>query len=331
MYTRVSSEEQAKVGYSIPFQRGRLAQYAAEHDLEIVARYEDVHSAKEVGRPAFEQMLRYFEANPEIRDVLVHRLDRLSRNLTQYSLLAEDLGVRIHSVVEPAENSPAGHLQHGIGVVVARYHSENLTLEVKKGMRAKFEAGGLPGRAPPGYRNVSRTKTAKATVAIDETIAPVVRLLFERYATGNVSLQALALEAFDQGLKTRRGTPFHRENVKDILVNPFYVGVVRFCGEELRQKCDRELLEIDERLAFLEKDFSVVLLGEESAIEMASALSAFYNLTITDEQRKEHLRRVFKRIVVAEKRIFGVEYNPPFDLLLENPAHAGSKSIVPKP
>ena len=231
MYTRVSSEEQAKTGYSIPFQRARLAQHAAEHSLDIVARFEDVHSAKQTGRPSFEELLRFLEEHPEVRTVLVHRLDRLCRNVSDYALLVEHMGIRVRSVVEPAEDSPAGHLQHGIGVVVARYHSQNLTVEVKKGMRAKFEAGGLPGKAPVGYRNVPRTKALKATIVVDGDMAPIVRELFERYAKGSTSLKTLALELFDHGLQTKHHGPFDAEHVKDILTNPFYVGDVRYAGE----------------------------------------------------------------------------------------------------
>jgi DNA invertase Pin-like site-specific DNA recombinase len=230
VYTRVSSEEQAKVGYSIPFQRARLEQHAADRQLDVVARFEDIHSAKQQGRPSFDEMLRFFEQNPHVRTVLVHRLDRLVRNHSDYGMLVEQMGIRVLSVVEPVEDSPSGRLQHGVGVVMARYHSDNLTLEVKKGMRAKFEAGGLPGKAPPGYRNVPKTKTTKGIIVLDERAA-AVRAAFERYAAGNVGLRSVAFELFDHGVQTSTGKPLSPQKVHNMLASPVYAGQVQFLGD----------------------------------------------------------------------------------------------------
>lgn len=70
MYTRVSSEEQAKAGYSIVFQNGRLEQHALEHELKIVERFEDAHTAKKSGRPGFAAMLAFLDGHPQVRTAL---------------------------------------------------------------------------------------------------------------------------------------------------------------------------------------------------------------------------------------------------------------------
>lgn len=230
-YARVSSEEQAKVGYSIPFQRARLEQHAAEQGFTIAARFEDVHSAKATGRPGFQDLLRFLEEHPEVRHVLVHRVDRLIRNHYEYGLIVEQLGVRVRSVVEPAEDNAAGRLMHGMNVVVAKYHSDNLSAEVKKGHRAKFLAGGYPHTAPLGYRNISRTRQEKAYILPDEKRASLVRLMFERYATGRYSYAALAQHLFDEGLRTRSGRPLGAERICRLLRHPLYCGLVVYHGE----------------------------------------------------------------------------------------------------
>jgi len=227
----VSSEEQAKVGYSIPFQRGKLEQYAQEHDLEVVTRFEDVHSAKQIGRPGFQELLRYLEEHPSINHILVHRIDRLIRNHYEYGLVVEQLGVKVCSVVEPTEDNAAGHLMHGMNVVVAKYHSDNLSQEVRKGLRAKFEEGGFVTRAPVGYRNIPRTSKEKGRVIVDPDKALLVRRTFERYVTGEVSFAALAEEMFDYGLRTRTGKPYPKERIRRILKDPFYKGLTRYQGE----------------------------------------------------------------------------------------------------
>lgn len=230
-YARVSSEEQEKVGFSIPFQRAKLEEFARESGFTIAARFEDVHSAKATGRPGFQELLRFLEAHPEVHDILVHRVDRLIRNHYEYGLVVEQLGARVHSFVERAEDNAAGRLFHGMNVVVAKYHSDNLSQEVRKGQRTKFLAGGCPYRAPVGYRNIMRTHTEKAKVVVDEEMAPLVRRLFERYVTGRYSFAHLADELFDEGLRTRAGKPYPQDRIRRLLRHPFYRGQVRYRGE----------------------------------------------------------------------------------------------------
>ena len=485
MYTRVSSEEQSKLGYSLPYQHAKLEQHALEHNLTVVERFEDVHTAKESGRPGFAGMLSYLESHPKVNRVLVHRLDRLSRNLYQYAQLVEQLGIQVHSVMEPAENNAAGRMTHGMSAVVARYHSDNLSAEVKKGLTQKFIEGGCVTRAPPGYRNISRTRTEKAKVVVDDKIAAVVHAAFERYAGGDVSLRDLAAEVFDLGLRSGRGRHLTADWLKRLLMHPFYAGHVRYRGEvragthaaivpqalfdqvqrilrrrssirgskgtkffllrgllycercgsrltaedhpakkvqyyrclpalaaalcpelytpvksldaqveallplieltpdrradantvldgenalreaaqraegpdltarrhaldeqllklgrayvasdmpadeyrDLRRGLDNDAAAVDERLRFLERDFTAVLAEQEAAIEMASSLTSYYETAASPEDRKACLHRIFKRIMVANKEIKGIEYNQPFDLLLENPLDTGSKRL----
>lgn len=221
------------MGFSVPFQQARVEQLAKERQFEIRDVITDVHSAKQVGRPGFARLLEYLETHPEVRDILVHRVDRLIRNHYEYGLIVEQLGVRVHSVIEPTEDNAAGRLMHGMNVVVAKYHSDNLAQEVRKGQSAKFAAGGCVGRAPVGYLNIPRTCTQKAHVVVDSVTAPLVRLMFERFAKGTRSLKSVANELFALGLKTRTGLPFPSERIWSLLQHPFYVGRVRY-GTETR-------------------------------------------------------------------------------------------------
>lgn len=231
LYARVSSEEQKKTGFSIPSQIARIEEYAAKHKLSIQASYKEVCSAKRTGRPQFEAMLRFLEEHPDVKLVLVHKLDRISRNFTDYTFLREQLGVWVMPVNEPVEDSPSGQLMQLIGMGMAKHYSLNLSQEVEKGMQAKFEAGGFNSRAPVGYRNIPRTKTKKAELVVDEERAPFVRLLFERYSTGKCSPTAIATELFDHGFRTRTGKPYSRDRICRIIKDPFYKGLTRYRGE----------------------------------------------------------------------------------------------------
>lgn len=233
VYARVSSEEQARAGYSIAAQREALQRYTTGKQLQVESFFEEVHSAKQDGRPEFNQMVRFLLEHPQVRTVVVHKLDRLSRNLGDVALIRDQLGCRILSVEEPVDDSPAGRLHQNINFSMAAYYSDNLAEEVKKGMRAKFEAGECVAQAPVGYLNISRTRTRPARVVVDRTLAPVVQHIFEAYATGEHSLKTMALEAFELGLKTRRGGPLHPQRIKNILGHPFYKGLVTY-GVEAR-------------------------------------------------------------------------------------------------
>jgi len=82
LYVRVSSKEQEREGFSIPAQRKLLAEYAIQHGFDIVREFEDVETAKRVGRLAFGAMVAFLQACAEPRPVLlVEKTDRLYRNI----------------------------------------------------------------------------------------------------------------------------------------------------------------------------------------------------------------------------------------------------------
>ena len=79
-YCRVSTEEQADEGFSIKGQADRLRAYAELHELGPVTVIEDPgRSGKDLLRPGLQQLLAMLEAG-HVSNVLVWRLDRLSRN-----------------------------------------------------------------------------------------------------------------------------------------------------------------------------------------------------------------------------------------------------------
>lgn len=231
-YVRVSSDEQERTGFSIPVQKRRIEDYAIANGLEIAEWFEEAHSARRSGRPEFESLLRRLDADRGIRVVLVHKQDRLSRNLTDWARLTEQLGVRVIAVAEPSEDTPMGRLTQSLGLGFAKFFSDNLSNEVKKGMRGKFEHGGLNYKAPLGYVNIPRTKTRPATVAIDEPTAEVVVACFNWYLeSGGAPLVDVSDWLYERGLRSKTGKRFTPKRVDSLLRNPFYVGDVKYRDE----------------------------------------------------------------------------------------------------
>src|SRR6266852_970696 len=225
VYTRVSSRDQEREGYSIPAQQKSLRAYAQTHDLEVLREFVDVETAKSSGRKQFGEMIRFFKENPTCRIVLAEKTDRLYRNFHDYILL-EDLEIEIHlpkeGLIISKEAKSQTKLVHGIQVVIARNYIENLREEVRKGMREKAEQGIYPSRPPLGYAN---NKLAH-TIEVDPQKAPLARRMFELYATGNDSLSSL-----QKAIQAEFGQRLAKGYLERLLKNPFYVGLFVWEGK----------------------------------------------------------------------------------------------------
>jgi site-specific DNA recombinase len=231
-YARVSSREQEREGYSIPAQRKLLAEYARTRGFSIKREFVDIESAKNPGRKEFTNMLRLLESDSACRIVLVEKTDRLYRNRTDalsFETLIEKRGIEIHLVKEGRvigkESRSQDKFMHDIHVAVAKHYVENLKEEVKKGMREKAEEGIYPGRAPIGYRNKPLTRS----IDVDLERAPMVRRIFELYASGEHSLITLRKTVLNE-----LGLRLSRSYFDKILKNRFYLGYFFWQGVEYK-------------------------------------------------------------------------------------------------
>ncbi len=223
IYARVSSKEQEKEGFSIPAQQKLLREYAAKQGFRVTEMFTDVETAKSAGRTEFGKMVDCLKSNPKVRTILVEKTDRLYRNFRDYVLL-EDLDIEIHLVKEneiiSRDSRSHAKLIHGIKVVLAKNYIDNLSEEVKKGMREKAEQGEWPHKAPLGYKN----NTTTHLVEPDSEKAAFVKLAFKMYAEGGWSLNSLRTELAVRGLTTRSGKPISKTTMDEVLKNPFYYG-----------------------------------------------------------------------------------------------------------
>jgi len=160
--------------------------------------------------------------------ILAHKLDRLLRNYPDWAKLSElrEGGMEIEFVTGSFPNNAQGQLALGMQVVIAKYYVDNLSEEVKKGLREKLDRGEWPGWAPLGYRNVNKR------VEPDPVLAPLLRRAFEYCATGEYSLATLSMQLSRDGLVGRKhGKPISKSVLRDrILTNPMYCGLLRYGG-----------------------------------------------------------------------------------------------------
>jgi site-specific DNA recombinase len=238
IYLRVSTREQAEEGYSIPAQAGACRRFIAERGWELADEYVDRgESARTADRPQLQAMLARLAEDPGIEALVVHKLDRLARNLEDHAAVRAALreaGVQLHSVTESLEDSASGKLVEGILASIAEFYSANLGQEIRKGLDQKAAQGGWPTKAPFGYRNVRRDGAGRRgeSVLEPDQQAPLVVWAFERYAIGEMSLADLTEHLAEKGLRNRLRNPPGLSAIHGMLRNPVYAGVVRWKGVE---------------------------------------------------------------------------------------------------
>ena len=168
-YCRVSTEEQAAEGFSIEGQADKLRSYAELHDLGQVTVIEDPgRSGKDVDRPGLQQLLAMVEAG-HVTNILIWRLDRLSRNLGDLIILADSFGkadVALHSFTEKLDLSSAtGRMFYNILGSFAQFYREQLAENVRMGMHQAAREGKWTNRPKTGYDLVAGELIANSDAA----------------------------------------------------------------------------------------------------------------------------------------------------------------------
>lgn len=238
-YARVSTADQVD-GFSLSAQLRAIHSHTEAQGWEITEDYVDegVSAAKESAthRPAFRRLLADVDAGA-IDVVVVHKLDRFSRNLTvtiQSLARINIAGATFVSLTEHIDyTTPQGRLMLSVFGAFAQFYSDNLATEVSKGRGERARQGLWNGDLPFGYLSTGDPRKAPAIV---EAEAELVRQAFSMYAGANVSAHMVASWFNEQGAQPRskRGaTKFTKATVIDMLSNPFYTGKVRYHGDVL--------------------------------------------------------------------------------------------------
>lgn len=255
IYLRVSSTGQVKTDYdpegiSIPAQREACLRKAKDLGLTLIDEYvEPGRSATEMTkREAFQRMLARVRAQGDVDYVIVYMLSRMARNRYDDAIVMADLrkrGVTLVSATEAVDDSPVGQLMHGILATFNEYQSRQSGADIANKMGQKARTGGTLGRTKIGYLNHIDHSDGRVirTIVLDDERAPFVQLAFELYDTGDYTLDELADELYDRGLRTR---PTAKHPAKKVSINKLsqmlrdrcYLGYVTYQGEEIRGRHD---------------------------------------------------------------------------------------------
>ena len=225
-YARFSSDNQRDE--SIDAQLRAINEYTDRNNIKIVKVFADrAKSATSANRPEFQNMIKYCESdNTGISMVIVHKLDRFSRDKYDSAMYKQKLkvkGIRVVSVLENLDNSPESLILESVIEGMAQYYSANLAREVAKGQKENaLKALHNGGDAPLGY-DVAFDKT----YLVNEEEAQAVKIIFDMYVNG-YSYSNIIDKLNDLGYKTKRGNKFGKNSLHGILSNEKYTGVYVF-------------------------------------------------------------------------------------------------------
>jgi len=234
---RVSSKEQEDTGYSLEAQEKLLQEYANKNTIDVIKSYKISESASgKQARKKFYEILQFINKNG-VNLILCEKIDRLTRNLKDASIVndwvLEDKSHEVHFVKENFivnQNTKAHeNLVWDMKVSVARFYSNNLSEEVKKGQKEKLSQGWLPTRPPTGYKTIG--EKGHKTNIIDNETAHLIKKMFELYSTGNYSVVSLEDEMYKLGLRSVNGNKILQSRIYELLQNPFYYGKMVWNGE----------------------------------------------------------------------------------------------------
>lgn len=203
----------------------------ALNDIEV---FEDEgFSGGNLNRPDFKKMMDAAKKH-SFKAIIVYRLDRISRNISDFSGLIEELfrlDIAFISIREQFDTStPMGRAMMYIASVFSQLERETIAERIRDNMHELAKTGRwLGGTTPTGYASEAvqtvsvdgKTKKACQLKLVPEE-AEIIRLIFDLY-TEKKSLTITEAELLKRGLKTKTGRDFTRFSLKSILENPVYM------------------------------------------------------------------------------------------------------------
>lgn len=228
LYARVSTEEQAREGFSLSAQMEVMRAYCELHDIVVVKEYiDDGYSGRSTNRKAYREMF----SPPERKEwnvLVVLKIDRIHRNSRNFMNMMDDLkrhGQEFISTMDKIDTSNAiGRFVMDMIQRIAQLESEQIGERTYLGMKEKATTGdGLMGFSPPyGYSVVDGKLESNEELG-------TVKSIFSMYGEG-MSLNEIANELNRNGIHTRKGNTWTKFNVRNILHNPVYAGYTRWDG-----------------------------------------------------------------------------------------------------
>lgn len=245
IFARVSSEKQEK-GASIDAQKESVYEYCKNKGLKIIKEFIITESTIRGERKQYKEMLKFVASHTKKTAIVVNCVDRLQRSYKDTPIL-DDLRkkglIEVHFLKEnlilSKDSRGIDILFWNMCVLMANSYILSLSDNVRRSLEYNWSQGKWQSLAPIGYLN-QKDKHGKSIIVIDEERAPIIKRLFEEYATGLHTAQSLLILACKLGLTAKETyseeTPqrkrfISRTKIYEILRNPFYAGIMCVKGK----------------------------------------------------------------------------------------------------
>ena len=232
IYARKSTDSEDRQVVSIESQVKELQLLAARQNITVVEVLTESRSAKHPGRPVFGEMMRRIHRG-QIRGILCWKMDRLARNHLDHGAilqaLADKLLEQIVTTDRPYTPDGTDRFIGNFELGMATKYSDDLSQNVKRGIRARLERGWVNHTPRLGYLMDPMTKEILEDPERFELVARLLRLTL-----GGAMRPARALKVATEQwhlrtrtTKRRPGGPLARSAFFSMLGDPFYAGLIR--------------------------------------------------------------------------------------------------------
>lgn len=221
VYIRVSTENQAREGFSLGEQKEKLLQLCAFKGYEVFKIYEDAGiSAKDMEhRPAFQEMLSDMKKG-KINYIVAYKLDRVTRSvrdLEELISVLEQYNCFLVCDRDDVNTSTAnGRFFVRMLTVLSQLEIEIVSERTKFGLNGAIKSGHLPGVLALGYKKDGNKKTI-----IDEATKPVIERIFKMYLEGKSYQQISNIFNEEELLQPKK---WKDTTIQKIIGNKLYMG-----------------------------------------------------------------------------------------------------------
>lgn len=219
IYTRVSTEDQAREGFSLPEQRERLEAMCKYKGYEIYDYYEDAGISAKTGnhRPEFDRMLDDIR-NKKINTIVTLKLDRLTRSVYDWENIMtflEENNAYIDCANDEINTTNAnGKLVSRLLMSVSQNEIERTSERTKIGLSGAIKNGNIPGHTPLGYK-----RDGKKLVP-DSLTKDIIIRMYQLYFEGN-SYQTIANIFNEENVANKK---WRDNTILEMIENPIYKG-----------------------------------------------------------------------------------------------------------
>ena len=224
LYARVSTDEQARSGYSLAQQIEALREYAAREGYEVLEEVQDPgQSGASLERPGMDRV-RDLVAAGGVSVVLAQDRDRFAREPAYHYLLRrefEEHGTKIRALNDRGDESPEGELTDGILDQLAKYERAKIVERSRRGKLRKAREGKVVAGHTPNYG--FRYNASRDGYEVDEEKMAVVRRIFRMVAVEGVSTHGVAKALEREGITNPGGGRYwYKRRIKTMILDDVY-------------------------------------------------------------------------------------------------------------